>query len=276
MKKTKTKYDDLSRSESSFVDISMTFAFGLYRLHSAEAASLRLSLALMDFNISQKAGLDGSGNVPLQHLDKIPIDSYEYFKYVSNISFFVYATSLLDSFLNDTTLFLLLLKPGSISESSKISFKTLLSSKSINDAITTAATAKCKDISHKSIDERISFLRKTFGICKDIQPDTMYNIKRCSNIRNTAIHDQGCFEIKLDKENQVTTKIKSCIYKPTPITKDDIDLAISTYKTIASSIAKSVFLDILKSNDTGQIHETLEALTLSARAFQNTKKQLIE
>lgn len=103
--------DTADPNVGSYESIAFSFIHGLIRIWGAEAASARLMSALWEFHISGQAGLEGPGHPTLSHLAKIQRSSYESLAYVTDVSHLVYATSLLDTFLSETTLFLFLLFP---------------------------------------------------------------------------------------------------------------------------------------------------------------------
>ncbi len=62
----------------------------------------------------------------LHNLHRIAYDSFDALNYVTDLSHLVYATTLLDTFLSDTTLFLLLLYPRSIGKNQQVPLSSIL------------------------------------------------------------------------------------------------------------------------------------------------------
>src|SRR5258707_2024871 len=98
----------------SYLTVAFSFVQGLLRLTRAKAAHFRLLSAISSFRESGCVGLDSPGRGALSHLAKIEYASFDSYKYVTDLSHLIYATSLLDTFLSETTLFLFLLHPLSM------------------------------------------------------------------------------------------------------------------------------------------------------------------
>jgi hypothetical protein len=240
---------ELKSTVNSYLDIAQSLAHGLFRIWGAEAASARLMCALTEFYVSDRIGLDGPGAAALQHLNRIPYSSYESLAYITDVSHLVYATTLLDTFLSDTTLFLLLLHPASIGKNYQIPLQTLLSTSSRNEAITQAGLTRTREIGYLPFPGRIQFLKDTFGLIFDLDANAGEILAYYPSVRNTAVHDQGIFELILDNHGQVTSRMKACPRRPTKINGEDVYKAIKGYENVCMSIAWAVFAQVLKEQD---------------------------
>ena len=239
----------MTPSLKSFLDVALSFKQGIYRFWGAEAAVSRLMCALGECRISESAGLDGPSSNVLQQLARIPYSSYDSLAYVTNVSHLVYATTLLDTFLSDTTLFLFLLIPQSMGKNQQVPLRTLIDASSRNAALSQAAMARSREIGYLPLSGRIQFLRDTFGLQIELSKDTEYALDHYSSTRNAAVHDQGIFELKLDENGSVVTRQKTCPLHPTNITGDDVHNAINAYEQVVLSVAKAVFTQVLKQQD---------------------------
>lgn len=239
--------DDISDPAlETYLNVAYSFSQGLYRIWGAEAASARLMLALLEFHNSNKLGLDGPAARSLEHLARIPYSSYDSLAYVTNVSHLVYATTLLDTFLSDTTLFLFLLIPGSMGKNQQIPIRTLIDATSKNEALSRAAVSRSREISYLPFLGRVHFLRDSFGLHIHLDDDTVKALDHYPTIRNSAVHDQGIFELKLDDAGNVVSRQKACHLHPTQINGEDVHDAIKAYERAVRAIAESVFTQVLK------------------------------
>ncbi|HEY2394279.1 MAG TPA: hypothetical protein VGK22_24125 [Candidatus Angelobacter sp.] len=242
----KKEANNISPAVKTYLDIASSFIEGLYRLWGAEAASSRLMCALIQFHASGRKGLDGPLSEILDHLDRVPYSSYDALAYVTNVSHLVYATTLLDSFLTDTSLFLFLLNPQSMGKNSQVSLRTLIQSASRNEALTQAALNKAREISYLPFPARIQFFTDTFGLRIELTPDAVEALTHYPSIRNTAVHDQGIYEIRLEEDGHVTSRQKTCAKHPTHVSPDDVFKAIKAYEKVVGAVAQAVFFQVLK------------------------------
>lgn len=240
---------ELTREARSYLQVTAGFIQGLIRIWSAEAASSRLMCALTTFHASGRPGLDGPSTSVLQHLDRIPYESYDALSYVTDVSHLVYATTLLDTFLNDTTMFLFLLFPGSMGKNQQVPLRTLIDSTSRNEALTRAAASRARELGYLSFSDRLSFLRESFGLSIDLDKDTADALLHYSSVRNAAVHDQGIFDLALDESGLVQARQKACVRHPTQLRAGDVQSAIRAYERVARTVAKSVFRQALKQTE---------------------------
>jgi len=96
-----------------------------------------------------------------QRLSMGPCDSHTY---VTDLSHLIYATSLLDTFLSETTLFLFLLHPLSMGKNQQVPLRMVIEASSRNETLTQAARARTREISYLPFLGRLQFLRDTFGL----------------------------------------------------------------------------------------------------------------
>lgn len=245
----------------SYQRVVLSFMQGLVRLWGAEAASARLMCALSEFHLSSQAGLDGPARRALQHLAKIKYSSFDSLAYVTNVSHLVYATSLLDTFLFDTTLFLFLLFPQSMGKNQQVPLRTLIDASSRHEALARAALARSREISYLPFSGRVQFLRDKFSLEIYIEPNDCEALEHYPSIRNTAVHDQGIFELSLDENGHVTAKQKTCQAHPTRVNGDDVHNATEVYERVAKQVAKAVMVQVLKQPDDGRVKSWLSAST---------------
>jgi hypothetical protein len=236
---------------------------GHVRLYNALIASSRLTLAcVLTFATEREKGSENAREARiLPIIEGIGQETLDGFTYVERISHLIYATTLLDTFLLETTTFLFLMFPRAMGKSHQIPIKTLIESASLSSALTQAAHTRARDISFKTFEDRIQFLRDAFGLRVDLERRTQELLDHYTDIRNSAIHDQGIFELALDDSGNVKSKQKTCALHPTQLTDDDPMDAFKAYQKICNAVASAVFEQVLKCNDEdvlGLLRKTME------------------
>lgn len=259
-----SKPDDNHGVESAmngYLAVTHSFVQGLVRFWGAEAASSRLMCALMEFHAAGKPGLDGPAAEVLGHLDRIPYSSYDALAHVTNISHLVYATTILDTFLSDTTLFLFLFFPQSMGKNQQVPLRTVIEATSKNDTLTRAAMERSREISYLAFSDRIQFLRETYGLDIDIDEETSEALTHYPTVRNVVVHDQGIFKLFLDERGNVATQQKACSMHPTNVAGDDVYKAAKAYEKVIKAVAASVFNQVLKQGNHPLVQQLLKSAT---------------
>lgn len=237
--------------------ILRSFGTGILHLWGAEAGFARLVCALLQYRITPSpATADNPYRDVLVHLNKIDHSSYASLTHVTNLSHHIYATSLLDSFLTDTTVFLFLAFPQSIGKNQQIPLSSLLSHSSKYQAITEAALKRAREISYLSIMDRIDSLRQGFGLEIILSEATTSSLVRHSSERNAAVHDQSMVQLALDDDGQVTSQPKQ--NELSTIDSEAIRHAAHTYITTATAVAKAVMSQALKCPDHPELKSLLK------------------
>ena len=247
----------LDSALKTYLEVAYSFILGLERLWSAKSAFARLACALMEFHAPGQDRVEPSPVDVLEHLAKIDYRSYDSWSYVSNVSHLVYATTLLDTFFSDTTLFLFLLIPQSMGKNQQVPLRTIIDSSSRNDALTQAAMNRTREISYLAFSARLEFLEQTFGLKIALRPDAAEALNHFPSIRNTAVHNQGIYDLRLDENGKVTATQKSCARHPTQVSWDDVFKAIKAYEEIVFTIAETVFCQVLKQQDDPEVKRFL-------------------
>lgn len=248
---------------ATYVQILATFCAGSVRFWGAEAAYSRLTLALLEYRRESRgdAPPDGPFVDVLNNLHKIAYTSYDALAYVTDLSHLVYVTTLLDTFLTDTTLFLLLLHPQSIGKNQQVSLASILGASSTYQVLTEAAAKKARELSYLSFADRCEYLRETFGLKTDLDEETNRALRHFPNLRNAAVHDQGIFELLLDEAGSVASRVKTCPVHPTRITPDDVESAARAYQSVFVAVATAVMTQCLKYPDNPALVAIVQAMT---------------
>ena len=230
----------------AYESLAVSFIQGLIRIWGAEAASARLVCACMAFHQPGHVPVEGKAAQVFDHLARIEYRSFDAFQYVTNVSHLIYATTLLDTFLTDTTCFLFLLFPHSMGKDQQLPLRVLIDASSRNDALTKAAISRAREISYLSFEARIEFLVQTFGLHLSLTKEDVAVLNHYAGIRNVAVHDQGIYELHLDENGRPFSSRKTCPRHPTRIKGEELEMAIHLYDKVGRSVGDAVFRQVLK------------------------------
>jgi len=262
--------DDSGAVLETYLNIAFSFSQGVVQIWGAEAASGRLMRALNGFHALGQPGLEGPAAAVLQHLARIPYNSMESLVYVTNVSHLVYATTLFDTFLSETTQFLFLLLPQAMGENQPVPLRALIDAASKNEAIAQAASARTREIGHLTFAERIQVLRETFGLDITLSTETADGLAHVASVRDGAANDQGTFPLRLDDRGNVvprknvTRKVSrqnAARQHTTKIGGDNVRRAIDSYEQAARAVARAVFTQVLKQSDHPAVQLVLKGST---------------
>jgi hypothetical protein len=234
---------------SVYSQVAHSFGLGMLRFWEAKATGASLSLALIEYHSKAQGPVEDSPyRSTLEYLAEVPHSEFDSFRYLTTVSYLVYATTLLDTFLTDTTLFLFLLFPQAMGKNQQIPLSALLDAPQ-NEVLTGAAVKRAREISYLSFKERINFLRETFGLTMVLDEETERALEHYPTLRNSAVHDQGIFELFLDKANTITARAKTCPRHPSAVSGEDVSKAVRAYRSLAYAVGRTVLCDVLKARD---------------------------
>lgn len=229
--------------------IISTFMEGQLRFWGAEAAHSRLSCAYLAFRESPKPSqFEGAYGTTIENLARIDSSSFSAFAYLTNVGHLIYATTLLDTFLSDTTMFLFLVFPESMGKKQQIPIQLLIDAKSRHEALNAATVRRTREVNFLSFAERIQFLRETFGFKITLHSKLLEALQHYPTVRNSAVHDQGIFCLHLNQQGRVVATQKTCPKHPTPVSDKDIRAAVEAYCEIQKIIARDVIMSVFKDN----------------------------
>jgi hypothetical protein len=174
------------------------------------------------------------------------------FLHVTNCSHLVYATSVFDSFLSDITHFLILINPESICDSVSISYKELLKSKNANDIINAAIESKVRTVSYESFQNRIKFLKRTFGLKFNITESEWKSLNDFSTIRNNVTHVQSYYKLYFDSNFTLKGNQVPIDEHHNNVNEELIKAAFELYEKIGQTLFKTVAEDVLHIDNTTQ------------------------
>jgi hypothetical protein len=225
--------------------LSKSIVSGFARVYATRLASNTFRIAVLKHLMAKEEGVTSEFAVD-SGIDDISSQDYDAFCYVSNISLLVYATTLVDTFLNESTKFLIMRHPGVLTNEAAVQFKDILAAQSKAALLTDIISNKVKDVSFRSFLDRIKYLRTRFGLEIELEDDTVEALTHFSNLRNVVVHDQSIFELELSDEMSLILKRKTCPLHPTPVRDEDLFKAWLAYRDVLKQIYLSVVSQVLK------------------------------
>lgn len=230
----------------SYLPLVGSFWTGLVRLQQARIFGLSAIAALSKYRSRETVHtVDHPYADVLDPIRAISYAEYDAFEYILNWEHLVYATTILDTFLSDTTRFLLLLHPGAIGTSRTVPFEAILSGRSRSDLINQEALKRSREVSYLPFLARLDFLRTTFGLKLAVSSDDDAALDHFSGIRNLAVHDQSAFDVFLDDSSQLIVKQKSCARHPTRITGADLETVRHAFCRVAQEVCRAVVEQVI-------------------------------
>jgi hypothetical protein len=245
----------------AYLAIATAFSRCIVRIWAAEAAEARLLLAGSEFRAHGQFISEGPTAAVLQHLVHLPDNSLEALRDVTNVSHLLYATALFDTFLSETTRFLFLLIPRAIGEDHPVPMRALLEADARNEAVTSAAHDRAREIGHQPFARRIELLQDIFGLKLSLSAPTLQALAHFSSMHSSALHDQGAVRLELGSLGEVVASREGCTLHPAKLNADDVHCAIDSYEQSARSIAGAVFTQILKQGENPAVQLLLKGST---------------
>jgi len=253
----------MSKNQNSDFDIYHTLAksmvLGFARLYGTRLASNTFRVAVLKHLVAKKEGVTSEFAVD-SGIDDISSQEYNAFCYVSNVSLLVYATTLLDTFISESTKFLIMRHPESLTNEITVVFEDILAAPSKAALLTDTISNKVRDISFRSFLDRIKYLRKRFGLEIELEDDTIEALTHFSGLRNVIVHDQSVFELELDDQMSLVVKQKTCPLHPTPVRDEDLLKAWTAYRDVIKQIYLAIVSQVLKCEARPEIKEVRTAL----------------
>jgi hypothetical protein len=235
------------------------------RLNNARITFNSASIAIVEFHAKKDIDItDNPYKKPLQLIEEVSPSNLNSFLYISFISYLIYSTTLFDTFLSDCTKFLLMLYLNAVGKNQSITVEALLSASSQSELINQAVSRKVREVSYLPFIGRVEFLQSTFGLKFETDAETFKFLEHYSGLRNVAVHDQGMFEIQLSKRGKLEAFPKSNFPHPTPVSRDDVRMAIKVYGVTVLEILKAIIKQILKDDKGKKFFKTLKVLELVA------------
>jgi len=233
--------DTIHEFDSTVVSLTM----GFMRLWQARIVHNSTFIAFVLLN-REDATPDEQAVNAATALRKVTEKEFDGFSYISSVSGLVYATTLLDSFLSDTTMFLFLLHPHSIGDQQSISLGDLLSVTSRAELISAAASKRVREISFLPFIARLDFLRERFGLHIALDRETLELIDHFASVRNVLVHNQSVYDFLLDEYGKILARQVRCPRHPTPILDEDLKKAQQAFEEVAAAVYEAVCTQVLK------------------------------
>jgi len=239
---------DVDREQNfvPFETVFRSFQLGFLRLVLADLAARELVCAAREFKTSPRQNIDGHPHrEALTHLDHVTDLELDVFLYMEATSHLVYATSVLDSFLTDTTRFLFSLFPHSMGRNQVVPVKAVLEATSRTALINEAISKRVREIGFQPFLERIQFLRRTFRLELTLNDETVQALQTYATVRNAIVHDQSTHDVTMSEGGAIEVIQKACLRHPRSINPESLEGAqrayLETAMAIYVAVAKTVF-----------------------------------
>lgn len=215
------------------------FTAGLLRLALAEAVFLE---TILRESLVKNWHPSRNEEITVQEwiTERSPRSDLACFHYVTLTGYFVYATSVFDTFLAETVRFLLLRSPSSLGEKYLVPIGTLVSARLRSEIINERVGKKAKQLGYS---ERLQFLG-TVGANIDVAAHSD-SLARLSAIRNEAVHDQASLGLEMSSTERLLITRKGHPLGPRKIDGKDIKEATHTFASVATAIYQAVLRDVL-------------------------------
>jgi hypothetical protein len=257
-----TIWEGLDSGVGTYLNLASSFFGAVDQIWEAEAASAKLLRALTEFRTSGLRLENGSAVGVLHHLARIPSGSLESLEYVTNISHLLYAATLFDTFLSNTTDFLFLLIPRAMGEHQQVPLRGLIDAPHRNEAITRAAGERTREIGNLPFAGQIEFLREAFEMEIAIPATAWEGVNHFPKVSGSTTHDhQGRFPLQLDGRGEIVMREQTCPCHPARMSRDDMRWAIDSYEQSARALTVAVFSQILKQGDHPAVQLLLKGST---------------
>jgi hypothetical protein len=233
--------------------VLQSFVRNIRRISVVQLGFAKLALATLHVKgATVEVQPDEAVEAALQELREITEEELEALEYFHATAELVYLTSVIDTFLSETTKFLYLLNPGSIGKNASITLDSVLRSTSKAQLVTDAAEKRARELGHLGFHARIEALRQTFGLRVALPTETIEALTKYSGIRNVLVHDQGLYEIALSDAGMVAAD-----RPPQEVRDADVSRAMSAYRSVAYEVALAVFFQVLGAQTNGMVRQQL-------------------
>jgi hypothetical protein len=145
---------------------------------------------------------------------EIKPENIEQFIHTYSKNMLITAFTLFDTFLSDTTRFLLLIHPNVI-EDRKVRMRDILNCKSMAEVIDEEVVRVIRGLSIESHRKRIKYLKDNFGIDTNTWTNKLDDLDRYELLRNEVVHDVSLFLYAMGDqpgELQVAQKAETTIH----------------------------------------------------------------
>ncbi|HLJ88174.1 MAG TPA: hypothetical protein VKZ53_15240 [Candidatus Angelobacter sp.] len=223
---------------------------GLNRLQIAEAGFLESSAQLQSQN--------SNGSAPAGGRKKPAFFNLEIYSNVIQASLFLFATSIFDVFLSDTTRLLLAREIGALGKSYVVPMEVLASPKASAEIISKEIERKVRSLSHQSFLERLYFLSTVFSVHIGLSEREQGDLEDISNLKSRIVYDRPLFAFELDDEGRRRMQVKADETLPVPVTSRDLSKAKRVYLILGMRTYQAVRRDVLKLGESAEYASNLE------------------
>jgi hypothetical protein len=249
---------DVDPRLDAYKSLTASVVSGLLRLAGARIAVNSVSVDLFRA-VKERANASAEASVMASLVPRLSPWEFDSFRYISNLSHLVYAATLLDSFLADTTTFLFLLFPGALGKDTVAKLDEVLRASSREALIGDIVRRRVRDVGYMSFLDRIAYLEERFSLGIALNEKDRLLLEEFSTLRNVIVHDQSVFDLYLDDRGQVQAKQKTCSRHPTPVPDDVLKKAHRAFFSTVRAIYEAVVSQVLKRKGPSEFRSIMDA-----------------
>jgi hypothetical protein len=268
-----------------YTRVAESFVAGMPGVWKARVVSNTAGILVMTYQAACAELRSGQWTPPiaglLEDLESVSLDIYSGFTDVTDASHFIYATALFDSFLSESTKFLLLLQPEKLGEDCKVSLGAVLGAKSRSDIINSEVLRRVKNLGFQPMPNRLEFLQRRFGLDPLVNPSMAEPLQDFVTQRNRLVHDLGTFALAVGENRELLLRARACPFHPAQLDIGDMWEAARLYLTVGFNLYKAVMGSVLRAEPTDDFrrvcklfeimeHSSVKQCAISARHAQPT------
>jgi hypothetical protein len=250
---------DIDPRLDAYQSVTASVAAGLLRLASARIAVNSFSIDLLRA-VNERTTAGAEASVTASAASRLSPCEFDSFSYISNVSHLVYAATLLDSFLADTTTFLFLLFPGALGKDTVAKLDEVLQAPTREALIGDIVRRRVRDVGYMSFLDRIAYLAERFSLGVALDENDRLTLEEFSTLRNVIVHDQSVFDLYLDEKGRVQAKQKACGRHPTPVPDVVLKKAHRAFFSTVRAIHEAVVSQVLKRKGESEFQSIMDAL----------------
>jgi len=204
------------------------------------------------------------------------IDQFHFHEAAFSEMTFCRAVDLFSIFLDDLLLFVLKSQPQSLKSNEKLTTEEVLSCASMSEAIDVVAQRKVREISYKSIKDRMAYFDEKLGFNLELTSAHIKDIVLLYECRNLLVHNRGIVNSVFKKKvAECTLQEGDSIEVDTELCSTSVQCLSNAVKAIDRTITKKLPASKVFSSEEEFIKE-LSNIMGKADKFTNEVRQFIK
>lgn len=169
------------------------------------------------------------------------IDQFRFHEAAFSEMTFCRAVDLFSIFLDDLLLFILKSQPQSLKSNEKLTTEEVISCSNMSDVLDMIAQKKVREISYKSIKDRLIYFDENLGFNLDLTSNHIKDIILLHECRNLLVHNRGVVNsVFRRKVGECTLQEGDAIEVDTELFSTSVQCLSNAVKTIDRDITKKI------------------------------------